>query len=155
MSALLLMIGLTIADVRTSSAEVQEMVDVIELHHCFDFRGRVAFRQLIFYRWSSYHRRFQVVDTVVVTSDSMCPRRSAGGLYHCRWLDDGRLRTVSALTFRESRSDSDPEVKEREFLPTHLREGLKRTRPEQPRWMSPEARTSMLPPRPEKLLKFQ
>ena len=154
MSSLLLIACFAVSDVRVGTPEVQEMVDVIELHHCHDFRGREAFRQLIFYRWSSYHRRFQIVDTVVVTDDKMCPQKTLSGLYRCRWRDDQQIRVVQSLTFRQTRSTTDPEVKERDFLPSHLRVGLKQTRLRREDNDSPAAQTSMLPPRPQKLLKF-
>lgn len=174
MCSLVLISCLALSDVKTDGEKVEEMVDIIELHSCFDFRGRVAFRQLIFYRWSSYHRRFQVIDTVVVTADSMLPKKSVSGLYRCRWKDDQGIRLVTGLTYRKTRSASDPEVKEREYLPTHLRSGLKRilaspglqsfsinqspaaiehTVQSKPR-ETDGVRTSMLPPRPEPLLKF-
>lgn len=129
---------------------IEETVDVIELHRCFDFRGKVAFQQLIFYKWSRYHRRFQVIDTVVVTTPSMVPRRSRNGFFRASWHDGSNRRIVQALTFRKTASNSDPEVPERQYVPVELRRGLKQT--DEP-IAAPSTRTAAII-RPERLLKY-
>ena len=168
MSSLILMACLAVSDVKVESNSVEEVVDVIELHQCYDFRGRIAFKQLIFYRWSGYHRRFQIVDTVVVTDDQMCPRKSPSGFYRCQWKDENGKRLVRGLTLRKSKSNVDPEIAEREFLPINLRQGLKqsiespivrtaenqRSMHEQQKKGQATIRTSLRPPLPEKILKF-
>lgn len=125
-----------------SASRVRETVDIIELHHCHDFRGRLAFRQLIFYRWSNYHRRFQVVDTLVVTSQAMLPRKGVNGMYQVAWRESGTSRRVQALTLRKSVSSTDPEVPEREYVPVNLRQGLKRDASESVTPAKTEIRTS-------------
>lgn len=140
----------TVPDVPLSDHRLDEFVDIIELHHGYDFRGNLAFKQLIFYRWSRYHRRFQIVDTVVVQKDSMLPKKNRNGFYCCRWQADGAKRIVKSLTFRETKSQTDPEIREREYLPIHRREGLKKTRAPAPKV---DVRVSALPLRPERWTK--
>ena len=125
--SIFLLCVLAFPDVKQDHSRIEEVVDIIELHHCYDFRGKLAFRQLIFYKWSAYHRRFQIVDAIVVTSESMVPRRTGSGVFKSSWKDGNRKRIVKALTFRESKSSIDPEVPERQYVPIHLRQGLKTT----------------------------
>lgn len=125
MYSAMLFFGLIALDVTSNPLIVEDRVDMIELNHCLDHRGNLAFRQMIFYEWSTYHRRFQIRDAVVVMSDSMLPQKNlATGHYCSRWLDAGMIREVHSASFRVTQTTMDPEVPERKYLPIHLRKKL-------------------------------
>ena len=125
MYSAVLLLGLIAVDVTDDPLIVKDRVDIIELNYCLDHRGKLAFRQLIFFEWSAYHRRFQIRDAVVVMSDDMLPQKNvATGKYCTRWLDGGMLREVQSASFRVSKTTMDPEVPERKYLPIHLRKKL-------------------------------
>ncbi|MGV3483855.1 MAG: hypothetical protein ACO1RT_05515 [Planctomycetaceae bacterium] len=101
---------------------VNQRVDLIELNHFIDQEGREVFRQVLFYDWSDAHRRYVVRAWRVVKAESQLPRRrwSPPG-YLCVWLDDGVLREVSAASFRETWSQTDPERENRKLVPENNR----------------------------------
>lgn len=88
-------------------------VDRVELNHYS--HGEHVFDQLIFYSWSSQRKRFDVREWRLKKSDSMVPVPRRGG-YMLRWHDDGVLREVTTNSFRETWTQYDPEVIEREHL---------------------------------------
>ncbi len=56
----LLLIGVAPGGNRQTVATKGQRVDLIELNHFIDEKGREVFRQVIFYDWSPSHRRFHV-----------------------------------------------------------------------------------------------
>lgn len=105
---------------------VQETVDVIELNHFYDDEGRHVFDQVIFYRWNGF--RDDVVDWRPVKSAARPHRRGAGWEY--LWFDEtvgnDVPRQVRAGSYRETWTQFDPEIAEREQLPKELRTLLRR-----------------------------
>src|SRR5688500_19986821 len=97
---------------------VKDGVDLVELNHYHDARGEHVFDQLILYDGSSQTRRFQVRAWRLIKSDSQLPRRDfRNGNWLIRWHDDGVLREVTAASRRETWTQYDPELVERENLP--------------------------------------
>ncbi len=95
----------------------KQSVDLIELNHFIDQEGREVFRQVLFYDWSTTHRRYIIRAWRLVKSDSQLPRRHwAPARYECVWHDEGLLREVSAPAFRETWTQYDPERKNRKLL---------------------------------------
>jgi hypothetical protein len=103
----------------------EDRVDVAELNHFYDENGRLVFEQVIFYRWCWDYERYQVYDWRLVKNPTFLPQRDweLGG-YVCRWDDGEFRRTVRADSFRETWTQYDPELAEREFLPKEQRMGL-------------------------------
>ncbi|MGV3486067.1 MAG: hypothetical protein ACO1RT_16745 [Planctomycetaceae bacterium] len=101
---------------------IRDGVDLVELNHYHDARGEHVFDQLIFYDWSNQTRRFQVRAWRLVKSESQLPRRDFRHRnWLIRWHDDGVLREVTAASRRETWTQYDPELIEREYLPQDQR----------------------------------
>lgn len=101
---------------------VKDVVDLVEVNHYHDARGEHVFDQLIFYDWSSQKKRFQVRAWRLIKSESQLPRRDhRQGHWLVRWHDDGILREVTATSQRETWTQYDPELIERENLPQDQR----------------------------------
>jgi hypothetical protein len=101
---------------------VKDEVDLVEVNHYHDARGEHVFDQLIFYDWSNQKRRFQVRAWRLIKTESQLPRRDyRQGNWLVRWHDDGVLREVTAASRRETWTQYDPELIERENLPQDQR----------------------------------
>lgn len=100
-------------------------VSLVEVNHCYDKTGRLAFEQLIFYDWSPQHGRFQIRAWRLMRNPSQFPRRNwRQGRYETTWYDQGVLRTVTAQSLRETWTQYDPEMRQRSFLPQERRREL-------------------------------
>ncbi len=96
---------------------LRDHVDLIEVNHYHDAHGRHVFDQLIFYDWSRQKRRFDVRAWRLIKADNQLPRRAhRSGHWIVRWHDDGVLREVTATNRRETWTQHDPELIERESL---------------------------------------
>jgi len=102
-----------------------DSVDVVEVNHFFDDEARHVFDQLIFRDWDAQANRFQVRAWRLIKGDSQLPSRnwSTGG-YIVIWHDGEVARRVEAKAYRESWSQHDPEMREREYLPKEQRRRL-------------------------------
>jgi len=129
---LAMLVGLTPYDqVATDRA------DIIELNHFFDENGKLVFHQVIFWRWWDEKGEFHVVAWRFVKSPGIepvrdWPRRG----YVSIWIDGNVLRRVRSRSSRETWTQYDPEVHDRQFLSQNRRRGLasrphsKKARPE-------------------------
>jgi hypothetical protein len=111
----------------------RESVDLIELNHFYDEHGRLVFDQVIFYDWSSADARYNVRAWRLVKNPAQLPQRdwSSGG-YSAMWQDGEQLRHIRSRSIRETWTQYDPELVEREYLPKERRKELrsvKLTRP--------------------------
>lgn len=107
----------------------EEKVDLIEINHFHDDQGRPVFDQIIFYDWSASVGRYQVRDWRLLKSPNQIP------LYNARdqefvavWNDfkaHDTLRATKAKVVRETWTQYDPELVEREFLPENKRRKLR------------------------------
>lgn len=119
----------------------RERVDLIEVNHFFDEQGRLVFDQVIFYDWSGDHSRYMVRDWRLVKNASQLPQRDwQSGGYLAVWQDGEVMRRVGAGAMRETWTQYDPELVEREYLPKDERRKLRSVkierlapRPEPPR----------------------
>lgn len=101
---------------------LKDSVDLVEVNHYHDTRGQHVFDQLIFYDWSSQKKRFQVRAWRLIKSDNQLPRRDhRTGNWLVRWHDDGTMREVLAKSRRETWTQYDPELVERDNLPQEQR----------------------------------
>jgi len=106
----------------SNDSVVKDVVDLVEINHYHDARGEHVFDQLIFYDWSSQKHRFQVRAWRLIKTESQLPRRAhRQGNWLVRWHDDGILREVTAASQRETWTQYDPELIERDNLPQEQR----------------------------------
>ena len=104
-----------------------DKVDVIEVNHFYDDRGRLVFDQVIFYDWCSTEGRFQVRDWRLLKSSDQIPRRNwRRGDFLTIWHDGDHLREVHSKAIHETWTQYDPELLEREFLPKEKRSRLRK-----------------------------
>lgn len=108
----------------------EDRVSVAELNHFFDYNGRLIFDQVIYYDWSPHTERFQVRAWRLVKDQSFVPARDwEGGGYLSVWNDGEVIRRVRADSFRESWTQYDPELAEREVLCKERRRELRSVKP--------------------------
>jgi hypothetical protein len=106
-----------------------EQVDLIEVNHFYDDQGRHVFDQVIFYDWDENHSRHMVRAWRLVKNPSQLPQRNwKDDTYSALWYDNDALRKVQAKSMRESWTQYDPELVEREYLPKEKRKELRPTR---------------------------
>lgn len=104
---------------------INDHVDLIEVNHYFDSRGKHIFDQVIFYEWSKSSARFHVTAWRMLKTVEQIPRKDwRSGLYVTMWRDGKEFRRVEANGFRETWTQYDPELVEREFLSREHRRGL-------------------------------
>lgn len=104
----------------------RESVDLIELNHFYDEHGRLVFDQVIFYDWASSESRYNVRAWRLVKNPSQLPQRDwAGGGYSAMWQDGEQIRHIRSKSIRETWTQYDPELVEREFLPKEKRKELR------------------------------
>jgi len=109
---------------------VCDRVAVIEVNHFYDDQGRLVFDQAIFYDWSPGDSRYMVRAWRLVKNPNILPVRDwTTGRYRSFWQDGEQLRDIHALSFRETWTQYDPELVEREFLPKERRKELRTTTP--------------------------
>ncbi len=94
---------------------VDEFVDLIELNHFYDQRGRLVYDQVIFYERAPETGRFQVRAWCLVEDRECLNRRPVKNyetqLYHVDWFDTDQrlLRKITSRLYRESWTQIDPE----------------------------------------------
>ena len=111
------------------TTELDEHVDLIEVNHFYDGQGRLVFDQVIFYNWDLTTSRFQIVDWRLLKSDSQIPIRDWRKRYYVAIWNDFKqkdvLRRTTCDNVRETWTQHDPELQEREFLPQEQRRSLR------------------------------
>ena len=115
---------------------VRESVDLIELNHFYDEHGRLVFDQVIFYDWFAPEARYNVRAWRLVKNPAQLPQRDwTGGGFSALWQDGEQIRHIYSKSIRETWTQYDPELVEREYLPKEKRKELrtvKITRPAAP-----------------------
>lgn len=103
----------------------RDRVDLVEVNHFFDDQGRKVFDQAIFYDFCTATERFQVRAWRLVKDQSQLPERDwEHGGYAILWQDGETVREVRAAMVRETWTQVDVELLEREILPQNKRKGL-------------------------------
>lgn len=108
---------------------VVDRVDCVEVNHFFDEHGKRIFDQAIYYDWNPYEGRYVVVAWRIIKSRDMLPIHDhQRGDWFAVWHDslDDVLREVRTRSVRETRTQYDPELIERETLPKEERRELSR-----------------------------
>lgn len=113
-------------------------MDVLELNHFYDEHGKLVFDQWLFWDWNPVDRRYDVRAWLLNKGKQ---RRVATTL---SWDDNGHLRRVRAIEFRETWTQYDPELVAREVRPKEYRRGLTPPRPRPDQFRPPE----VVPPIP-------
>ena len=104
---------------------IKESVDLMELNHLYDDNGRFVNDQIIFYEWSDLFGRYDVRAWRWAKTPRHCPEFDwETGCWRVLFNDD-RLRYVTSPSFRETWTQYDPELTEREILPKEMRRELK------------------------------
>ena len=104
----------------------RERVDLMEVNHFYDEQGRLVFDQIIFYDWSPEHSRYMVRAWRMVKNPAQLPERDwRDGGYLTVWQDGEVLRRIRAESMRETWTQYDPELIEREYLPRERRRELR------------------------------
>jgi hypothetical protein len=126
----------------------RESVDLIELNHFYDEHGRLVFDQVIFYDWSAADARYNVRAWRLVKNPAQLPQRdwSSRG-YSAMWQDGEQIRHIHSMSIRETWTQYDPELVEREYLPKERRKELRTVKLGRPATPTP-AIQSPRPPSP-------
>ena len=104
-----------------------DRVDLIELNHFYDEQGKHVFDQIIFYDWSPQSGRYHVRAWRLLKKPAQIPSRNwKHGEFVAVWHDGDLLRRVRGTSVRESWTQYDPELIEREFLAKDKRPDLAR-----------------------------
>lgn len=111
----------------------RDRVDITEVAHFYDDRGKLVFDQLVWWDFFPNRNRFHVVAWRMLKAPEHCPQREhASGDYVTRWWDDSvgytGLREVRSKAFRETWEQVDVELIDREAFPRECRRELSRTR---------------------------
>src|SRR3989344_3912670 len=110
--------------------EITDDVDLIEINHFYDDQGRLVFDQVIYYDWCYKVHRYQVRDWRLLKNPTQIPLRDwRNGGYCSEWEDFKQrdaLRRVRSDSVRETWTQHDPELDEREILELDKRRELKR-----------------------------
>ena len=119
-------IALLILSILPRETVATDTVDVCEVNHTFNENAEPVFSQIIFYELKDSTE--QVRAWRMVRSPSLMPTRDwANGGYVVTWVDGEIPRTVRIRSVRETFSQYDRELSERESLsPEHRRELRKR-----------------------------
>jgi len=103
----------------------RETVDLIEVNHFYDEHGRLVFDQVIFYDWSKDDARYMVRAWRLVKNPAQLPQKDwKDGSYTSVWQDGELMRHVKAKAIKETWTQYDPELAERDFLPKERRKDL-------------------------------
>lgn len=119
--------GLAVGLTPSEGVVAKDRVDLIEVNHFYDDKGRLVFDQVIFYDWSPQDSRYQVRAWRLLKKPAQVPYRNwRQREFVTVWHDGPILREVHGDAFRESWTQYDPELLEREILPKEKRRELGR-----------------------------
>jgi len=106
---------------------LRDSCDLAEVNHFYDENGKLVFDQVIFYDWDWEAERYQIIAWRLVKSPSILPVRDwANGGYYSFWQDSLDVRLVTYPSIRETWTQYDPELIEREFLTKERRKELRK-----------------------------
>jgi hypothetical protein len=124
---LMIVVALLLLSVVPRDDVSRESVDLVELNHFYDENGRLVFDQVIFWDWSERDARYQVAAWRLVKHEVQLPRPDCCGrkFWTVLWQDGDRHRAITAHAYRETWTQYDPELAEREYLPAANRRELR------------------------------
>lgn len=104
---------------------VTDNVDVLEINVFYDQCGKVVFRQLIAWDFDGVElrvRAWRMAKTPSFDPRWDWERNDAFSI----WNEDGIIREVRAKAMRESHTQIDPELDDRDYLPKERRRELRK-----------------------------
>ena len=106
---------------------LRERVDLIELNHCFDHKGKLQFVQIIYWDWSPDYGRHHVITYVMMNANIQPPHRENGRDYVSRFYDPrvSAEREIRSSCYRETFTDYDPERDNLRVFDLEYRRGLR------------------------------
>jgi hypothetical protein len=120
----LIAVLLLLASTNPPQLVARDAVDLAEVNHFYDEHGCLVFDQQIFYDWTGH--RYDVRAWRLIKSPSQIPQRDfAQGGYRTLWMDGERLREVRSSQIRETWTQHDPELAERDILAKEQRRELR------------------------------
>lgn len=119
------MICLVLVALLPSPGAAVDYCDVIELNHTYDSNGRPVFTQLIF--WERTGDEYRVRAWRLVKPGEESPRYNHHRHeWQVTFYDSDTLRDVRSVCFRETWTQYDVEVHDRDYWPQELRRGLRK-----------------------------
>lgn len=109
-----------------------DRVDVLETNHFFDENGRHVFTQHIYYTFCHGDCRHHVIAWRMHKTDHQIPHLDSRGGFTQIWVDADQLRCVRIWSLRETWTQFDVELIERQWLAREARRELFRVRPVPP-----------------------
>lgn len=104
---------------------IVDRVDLVEVNHFYDERGKLVFNQLLFYDWRPFQSEYEVRAWRLLKGRDQRPERDhRSGEWVTIFHDGGIFREVRAAAIRETWTQHDPELTERDNLPKEKRRGL-------------------------------
>lgn len=94
----------------------EDRVDVVEVNHLYDEQGRHVFDQLIWWKWCAAESRYHVLDWRMAGCGKAPIPVRRNRYWETMWHDGETLRRVRATSYRESWTQCDPELCERQIL---------------------------------------
>lgn len=102
-----------------------DYVDLVEVNHVHDQRGKRMYSQALFYDWLPRRGEYQVRAWRLLKDEADRPERDfQRGDWVMIFTEGSRLREVRAAVYRESWTQYDREQAERDRLPKDYRPGL-------------------------------
>jgi len=107
---------------------VHDACDIIELNHYYDGSGKLVLEQYIFWDWHPADSSFRVVAWRHADKCALKCRGSLRTGYEMMLFDGEQVRRIRSRMRRETWTQYDPEVHDRQFVPQDQRTGLSRLR---------------------------
>ena len=111
---------------------IRDHVDLIELNHFYDENGRLVFDQFIFWNFDYKNSEYVIVAWRLRKNPKWhCLRDYRTNRYTTTFSDFKNrdvMRTITSYCYRESWTQYDPELVNREVLPQEQRRGLSKPR---------------------------
>jgi len=112
------LIAITLSTTASSPGDtiLIDRVDLVEVNHFYDEQGRLVFDQLIFYDWEPEKSAYVVRAWRLLKTRQQIPQRDwSRGDYRVVWQDGDAMRTVRAQAYKETWTQSDPELINRKY----------------------------------------
>lgn len=101
-----------------------DKVCVCERNRFYDENGRHVFDQQIFWGWDDYECRYQVIAWRLEKTPHQIPHLDPRGGWTVIWVDGDHLRHIREGSLRETFSQFDPELIERQWMARENRREL-------------------------------
>lgn len=102
---------------------VDDSCHLIEINHYYDENGKLVFDQIIFWDWHCDGQQHVCAWRLLKQAEQLPCR--VRGAWRCVWTDGDVLRRVTAPAMRETWTQYDPELADREPWPKEKRRELR------------------------------